>query len=1419
MGFWSRFTEIVDNTWDGVYAGATGAVGLVWDLAGEAVEGFGTAEADISGVGKVSSRGDRESARDVVARRIPQIAGGLIGPESGLGTAIGGLPEAARAPIRGALNGLETAYREAVGEPISAALTVGSLAESDIYRSRTGITNPFNRQIWKDAYKIAQHRSPGQALALTFTDDVLSEQEVAKAQGSDWYRVTSGTFDATLRMSNLSPDVFLGHTLTGIRLEAVTKPISPTGLVTAAGKTVERRNLPLLGQQRPFLPQVYRVPVIDPDSAAMSKRVQKIVQDTKGRSAAEIADRHFATHPFRAEISSLLADATDDVQRTEVMKGLLGSGPALDRLGHESAALANRLERIKGKAESYAALGDSGFVVPGMNLTDEVTRLSAEIDELIPAQMRLERAEAAYGTLTQVPRYRRAAIGVETVVRSDVFQTSRFAAPLRVVYTLGEKLPHRLIKLEDPQSDIQVERLLRKANLPVAEADELRSAYMAATTADARQVAFIRAEEAAVRAVAAKYSIDENAIGKVLDNARDGRGRAIAALKSRVYDGEGRSKVQLRGEGPPTDLPLFVSQQANVLPVVDIDAVERAARQVAQRGRRFTDAGMEIADDLLGKFYELWKPAVLLRPAWPIRVGIDEHMRIMSKLGFLADIGNTNRELRRVAHNAIKRDADDAKRLPGKGPVVLDGYEFEGAFGVPGEGANIFQRLVSSRASFEALAGRYERGFLERYRKHPTGEWRSIMPDEASYGPAWENAVNRQIGADPVGRQLLEGRTDDEIVAWLRGTAEGQKYARRLPTRARRPDLWLPAARDQVESYLPTRALREKALAGRVSADDLAREVSDAALRPVVHGEILAQVFGNSRVNEAYEKIISTMYDALGRAPTDVLARNPYADAVYRAEVTRQFRLYEQQGVEITPKLMRSIESKSRRAMVHESRGLLYDLAEQTEMAHVLRFVAPFASAWQEVLTVWAGIAVENPAYVARVLKAYSAPRKAGIVQTDDQGNEYAVVKLPEWAQKIPGLESQGAVRLNVGSLNMVLNGPPGVGPTVQIPVATLLRDRPDLAENKIIETFIFPYGVPKSTAQALLPPTFKRLVSASREEDDTAYLNAKLRIWQSKMIDVSLGKRPAAPPEVLLEEAGREAKKFFLLRAFVSWVSPVGVSFDSPYQPYIDAYRQMRETDPAGADEAFLAKYGEEFFPLTQALTKAVEGVPATVEGFRSRQSHLDLIARLKDPGMARLVVGAEGAGEFARAVYENQLDEGQRVRLTEEEFTEGPSIRLGWIKYRKVMDTLSAELLARRLPNMQVKAAADLRAVKKAAIRKIAQEHPEWYSAFSITDRAHWSKRLADLRLIAADPQMQARPDIQGLNAYLALRETIVAELRAREAHTLTAGSNQDVQQVWDAAVDQIALANPAFADLRDRWLSSDPVWLSEDLGKEAA
>ena len=131
-----------------------------------------------------------------------------MGPHGVIGEAVDAFPEAVRSPGRSVIepinNYSNNAYRNLIGEPLSTLMTMGSIA--DVH----GYDNFFNGETWKEAYGIAQHRSPGQAVAIAFgTHDVLDDQEVAQFKGTDAYQMISGAVDIATRW-NLDPQVLTG---------------------------------------------------------------------------------------------------------------------------------------------------------------------------------------------------------------------------------------------------------------------------------------------------------------------------------------------------------------------------------------------------------------------------------------------------------------------------------------------------------------------------------------------------------------------------------------------------------------------------------------------------------------------------------------------------------------------------------------------------------------------------------------------------------------------------------------------------------------------------------------------------------------------------------------------------------------------------------------------------------------------------------------------------------------------------------------------------------------------------------------------------------------------------------------------------------------------------------------------------------
>lgn len=715
-------------------------------------------------------------------------------------------------------------------------------------------------------------------------------------------------------------------------------------------------------------------------------------------------------------------------------------------------------------------------------------------------------------------------------------------------------------------------------------------------------------------------------------------------------------------------------------------------------------------------------------------------------------------------------------------------------------------------------------------------------------GSAAVRFVNKTEGTEATVSLRLDQLSLRESAKKAAAEMTGPEYAREMGWRPKNFEAHAADVLDQVQRYVPTDDLRRTLLERDLSHADLAKAVPDEIARPAVHGEDIAQALGQSGLGKLVRNVRDGMFKWLGQLPTDVLSRNPYFDAMYRMEGERLINLADDAaktaGRALEQGDLDRIAGQARRFALNESQSLLYDLAEKSHFAHMLRFAAPFYMAWQEVLTRWAGIAVDNPTYVARLRQVWDAPEKAGLVSDE---NGYTIdaeghatdpltgkrvpkgrvgadryITLPFG---IPGLPTHGPVRFNKKSANLALSGTPGFGPPVQIAVNELVKDKPDLERSV---KFVLPFGASQSTLALVLPSSAKKAYSLSQGKDDRLYLNTLNRIMGDRMTDFQLGKRKDKPT---YREVKKATDQLYMLRSVASWVSPVSPIFDSPYQPFINAYRNAQERlrdnpnafgvhddgTPITADEWFLDSYGEDYFYLTQSLTKSNDGVAPTAEGYDARERYKDLIEKHGDLGS--LIIGNEGAGNYSSGVYQSQLAHDthpgsgtkQRTPYSFDEYTQQPEVRLGWMKYSQAMDTIEAERVRQGLPNLQVKAAQSLALIKQAFTQRIAEKYPAWFDEFSQQDTSKWAKRITALMEIAHDPRLANRPDrpdIAGLKAYLDLRSAFTVELARREHHAMTALANSDLANAWHTLSAAIVEKYVAFAPIFYRYLERDPL-----------
>lgn len=1444
----------------------------------KAVTGFGGAMLAPAGfaldIARTPFDDDEEYAASIGAlgghfkRRGAQVLEGIWGDDQGLGAL--GIAGPVKAGLSNTLEGMETAYREGVAEPISTALFV------DRQAGWTKLDEWFEGENWREGYRRAQFTSPGRAEVISlrsyFQDERNAETatpELLEESFGRWENLASGTFDVMSRLY-LDP-TFVGAKAT-MAVRAARRP-----LIDSA-ETLER--------------------------VAGARQFARFNDALEGKSAAEIRDRFFSQTPNGGALSVALAEAGDAATRASVLRLAMGDRKQFETLYRTRADIAGQIERLTGTQNILRSLDPDNFarvnspeaqaaareiaeatpprqvidltaldnvVPPGSTVVDEfpgqpldeisskpeLARIQAEINTLVDREEMLRRNESFMGAITQAPVARRTDAARSAITRTDFYQNSLAATPLRVAFTMR---PPRYIDLNDPSGDIGIWRQLQHSTLDRDAQHALRTEYMAATTPEARAAAVVRIEETAVAKLAEDAGMTADEIQAVMARAANGRGVARDVLKGRVYDGEGRSRLSYYDDGQMVqhEVPLLVTETADVLPIADIDAARKALTLIGDYKRRMGRAAT-IPPDLLEKFYRVWKPSVLLRVGWPIRVVGDEQLRIMGKIGVLAQLRNLGPGIANMTGNRLERAAaglgeDKVTRLAarenapqsgiGFGEIEVGGYRLEGAFGADKRAPNAFYELSSSRPTFDAMLGSAEKAEVEKWRMKASN-WTSIHPvkDAEKYAPVWLHAVNNLLGRDELARVFLSGGSVEDGVRFLNST-EGRVYKSRLTERARQdsPEHWATAVKEQVDSYtLGSATIMQAAIKQRATVDDLFKVAPDPAMRPIVHGGMLEAA---GRRGPAWEFITSTVqkaYNALGSVPSDTLSRHPFFDAMYRAEAGRLVGLLDSQGAATSTRLNATeldlIQRKSREYALQQTKKLLYNLGDESDLSHTLRFLSPFYSAWQETMTTWAGIAVSNPAYIVRLHQAWASPERAGLI-TDEYGNEIGpgdrrgdtktyddgsvstigrdrYLTLPVPRELLSGLGLKGVregqtVRFNKKSFNLMLQGAPGFGAPIQIPVNEIVKERPDLAESM---RFILPFGAQQSSLGSLFPATAKRVSSRVAGEDDRVFRNAWLRIYMDSVVDYKLGKRDTPPTGA---EAMKKAKDFFNLRAVASFVLPAAPGFQSPYQLQLDSLRRFRAMDPVNGDAKWLEQHGEEYWALTQSFTKSADGVPPTVEAFKARGKYSDLIE--KHPELGSVIIGQEGAGEFNNSVYQSQLEnqvapgsiENQRNSLGFEAVDAGPDVRMGWLEYQKLNDTIEAERINRGLPNLRVKGAQDLAAIKRAGTATLAEKYPEWFNQFSITDRNAMGKKLEGLRAMAAHPKMQDRQDIQGLKVYLELREVFRQILAVREqtvgTGSLDSARNQDVATVWETITGALAEKNLAWSALFFRHLDRD-------------
>jgi hypothetical protein len=187
------------------------------------------------------------------------------------------------------------------------------------------------------------------------------------------------------------------------------------------------------------------------------------------------------------------------------------------------------------------------------------------------------------------------------------------------------------------------------------------------------------------------------------------------------------------------------------------------------------------------------------------------------------------------------------------------------------------------------------------------------------------------------------------------------------------------------------------------------------------------------------KNIVRSIFNIIGTLPEDHLIRHPFYNMVYNVEANRLARMLDEQGKDVNKYVAQIRYTASSRAY-KEVMQRMYSVERYTDLATLMRFVAPFYMAHQNSSRFWLGTSIRNPDVAIALAKLYNAPFRGGFVE-DEDGNSVswsnpwtskrstAVVKIDalpiaqSMKDKIKNATGQDFIGFQPGQLDVVTQG------------------------------------------------------------------------------------------------------------------------------------------------------------------------------------------------------------------------------------------------------------------------------------------------------------------------------------------------------------------------------------------------------------
>jgi hypothetical protein len=493
---------------------------------------------------------------------------------------------------------------------------------------------------------------------------------------------------------------------------------------------------------------------------------------------------------------------------------------------------------------------------------------------------------------------------------------------------------------------------------------------------------------------------------------------------------------------------------------------------------------------------------------------------------------------------------------------------------------------------------------------------------------------------------------------------------------------------------------------------------------------------------------------------------------------------------------------------LRQTKELLYNATERSNLEDVLRVVIPFGAAWKEVLGTYASSLIEDPTRVRKAQLIFTGATKfdpdndgQGFFYKDPTTGEYSF-NFPlsgDIAQLLTGQDV--SLQAPVKRVSIGLGVIPSIGPMAQVAASQIIPDTPS---TDWVTSILLPYG--RKEGVGIVPAWVTRAKDAwegNTQNLQTVYGNTYIETLRALSASGEYDLSDPNEQEQLYADARNKARIIAGMRALGQFFGPTSpspefkidtIKGDFYGTQLVKEFQKLQANNYDTAVSEFLRIYGNDALLYISNKTESVTGgLEATDEfGEWERTDGKGLLDKYPDVGGFM----APGGDNFSFEVWSRQISKGRRRRLTDREIVELAQYKAASSQYRALRDQLPAS------PTSEQK-----RWLRQWRV-KLNQEYPG-FPVVAEFNPGEFPKKIEQLTRLVNESSMGDNDVAIATKQYLDAREKAVQQYVAGGGSASGFATAQATAPLrdWLANIGKaLKQDTPEFARLYDRLLANE-------------